>query len=66
MRRGSFPVNKKRFKEDPDREAVRTTREWIKEIRREGHISEIIEVVYDGDNNITGLVKELENAPLED
>jgi hypothetical protein len=51
MRRGSFPVNSKLFKEDPIKEAARVACEWIKQIRRESHIEEIIEVNYDEDKD---------------
>jgi hypothetical protein len=65
MRRGSFPVNSFEFEIDPDQEAARVAYEWIKQIRREGHIEEIIEVFYNGENDITELVKEIDGAPLE-
>jgi hypothetical protein len=65
LQRGSFPVNARRFKEDPHLEAARVTCAWIKQIRREAHIEEIIEVIYDDNNEITDLVLKIEKAPLE-
>lgn len=62
MRRGSFPVDPFEFKVDPNKEAARVAYEWVNQIRREGHISEIIEVVYDQDKDMTELVKELGEA----
>jgi FAD synthase len=65
MRRGSFSVNTFEFDIDSNQEAARVAYEWVKQIRREAHIEEIIEVVYDQDKDITELVRELEKAPLE-
>lgn len=63
----SFPVNSKRFKEDPHTEAARVTYEWLKEIKKEMSYSvEIDNVVYSGDNDITELVKQLDDDPLPD
>lgn len=65
MQRGSFPVHSFEFNINPDKEAARVANGWIKQIRRIGHIEEIIEVFYAEDKNITDLVKELEKAPLD-
>lgn len=59
MQRGSFPINPFEFKVEPDKEAARVAMEFLKMIRKEGHIEEIIEVVYNDDKDITELVKEL-------
>lgn len=64
MRRAEFKVNMKRFNEDPDQEAARVAMDFLKMIRKEGHIEGIIEVVYNDDKNITEIVKNMENAPL--
>jgi hypothetical protein len=64
MRGGSFPVNIRRFKDNPEREAARIAFEWMKEIRKEGHIEEILKVTYDEDHDITDLVIALEKAPI--
>jgi hypothetical protein len=60
LRAGSFPVNERLFREDPDKEAVRVTKQWIKEIRREHEIKGITKVIYDGEKDITELVKKHE------
>jgi predicted O-methyltransferase YrrM len=63
MQRASFAVNQKAFKVDPDRKAARIAYEWLKEIKREGHVQEIVKVIYNNDQDITELVKELEKSP---
>jgi hypothetical protein len=63
MQCGAFPLNPKKFKEDPDQEAARVAFNWLKEIKREMNVEEIVEVVYDGDQDITGSVKEFEQGP---
>lgn len=65
MRRGSFPVDPFEFEVDPHKEASRAAMEFLKMIRKEGHIEEIIEVVYNDDNDITEKLKELDKAPLD-
>ena len=65
LQRGSFPVNVKLFKENPDQEAANVTYTWLQQIRREAHVEEILEVVYDNDKDITELVKEMEKATLD-
>jgi hypothetical protein len=64
MRRGEFKVSMKQFKEDPDRVAANEAMKFLKMIRKEGHIEEIIEVVYNDDHDITALIKDLDNALL--
>jgi hypothetical protein len=66
MRRGSFPVDPFEFEVNPNQEAVRVAMEFLKMIRKEGHIEEILEVVYNGDKDITELVIKLDKAPLDD
>lgn len=65
MQRGSFPVNTKRFKENADQEAARVAFEWLKQIKREMHVNGIVEVVYDGEKNITELVKKLDKYMID-
>jgi hypothetical protein len=55
---GSFPVNERLFKENPDKVAARVASEWITEMKREVEVEDIIKVVYNDDKNITELVKE--------
>lgn len=57
MQRGSFPINQFEFEINPDKEAARVANEWIKQIRREVHINEILEVIYDDNKDITDLCK---------
>jgi hypothetical protein len=61
LRTAEFPVNTFEFEIDPDKEAARITCEWLKLIRREGHIDHIISVIYNSDKDITELVKELDS-----
>jgi hypothetical protein len=65
MQRASFPVNAFEFEINPDKEAARVANEWIKQIRREIHVEEILEVIYDDNKDITELVKALEKALLD-
>lgn len=66
LQRGEFSVNAQRFNMDPDREASRVAMEFLELIRRESHVSEIEKVIFNGDHDITELVKQLDNAPLPD
>jgi hypothetical protein len=66
MQRGDFEVNRKRYEKYPDYEAAFVAFEWLKEIRKEAHAEEIIEVIYNDDINITDLVKKLDNAQYQD
>jgi hypothetical protein len=65
MRRGSFSVDPFGFEVNPNQEAARVAIEFLKMIRKEGHIEEIIEVIYNGEHDITELVIEEDKAPLE-
>jgi ribosomal protein L25 (general stress protein Ctc) len=65
MQRGEFRVNAYPYKQNPHQEAARVAFAWLQRIRREAHVEEIIEVVYNDDNDITELVRALEKAPLE-
>src|SRR4051812_16958265 len=60
LRKGNFLVNTKKFKEDPDHTVAEVALKWIHDIRVEGHISKIIRVRYNGENDITELVEELD------
>jgi len=59
LRKGNFPVNSRRFNEDPDRAAAEVALNWIWEIRREHHVGKIIKVTYNKEHEITDLVMEL-------
>lgn len=65
MQRGSLPVNMTQFKKDTNKEAARVAFEWIKQIRREAYVSEIVEVIYNDNHDITELVRGLEKAPFD-
>lgn len=66
MQRGSFPVNIKRYEKFPDHEAAYVAHDWLKEIRKEAHVEEILEVIYNEDHDITDLVKKLDNTQYQD
>jgi hypothetical protein len=65
MRRGSFSMNPKRFREDPDHEVARVAFARLHQFNREEYIKEIIEIVYNDDKDGTDIVKTLEKAPLD-
>lgn len=56
LRRGNFPVDKRRIEDDPDHAAAEVAFKWIKQIRAEGYISKIIRVKYNS-IDITELVQ---------
>lgn len=59
MQAGSFTVRTAAYKQDPNKEAARVARDWIKQIKRGMmYPIEIIKVFYDGKNDITELCKE--------
>ena len=63
----SFPVNTYQFKRDPHKEAARVTFEWWKLIKKNMSYRVILEkVIYNGEHDITELVKQLDNAPIPD
>ncbi len=66
LSQGSFEVRNNQFKRDPQGEAALMAYKWIKQIRRESHLSEIIKVAYNEENDITGIVKQMDNAPIPD
>lgn len=66
MQRGDFPVNVKRYEKYPDHEAAYIAYDWLKEIRKQGHVKEIIEVIYNDDQDITSLVKKLDHGQYQD
>ena len=49
LRKGYFPVNKKKFKEEADKAAADAALTWINKIRVEENLSKIIRVKY---NNV--------------
>jgi hypothetical protein len=61
LRDADFPVDPFEYEIDPNKEAARITLQWLKQIRREGHIDHIISVIYNSDKDITELVKELDS-----
>jgi hypothetical protein len=66
MQRGSFPVNVKRYEKYPDHEAALVAYDWLKEIRKEASVTEILEIMYNDDRDIIELVKKLDNARFQD
>ncbi|MEN8702449.1 hypothetical protein [Bacillus infantis] len=63
---GSFAVDPFEFSIDPDREAARVAYLWIEKIRREVDITKIVQVTYNEANDITHLITEKFNQPLDD
>ncbi|AOH53365.1 hypothetical protein ABE28_003295 [Peribacillus muralis] len=60
LKSGSFPVSNSDFKKDPDWAAAIAAYEWIREIKMSFSISEdfrIDQVIYNGENDITELVR---------
>lgn len=67
MKQASFQVNEYKFKLEPDQEAARVAFEWWKQIKHEMSYRAILEsIIYNGDNDITKLVQQLDDAPLPD
>ncbi|MCQ6281989.1 hypothetical protein [Bacillus sp. EB600] len=63
----SFPVNTYQFKRDPHKEAARVTFEWWKLIKKNMSYRVILEeVIYNGEHDITELVKQLDDTPIQD
>ncbi|WP_026694070.1 hypothetical protein [Peribacillus kribbensis] len=61
LQKGTFPINNRRFKEDPDNEAAFIAQEWIKLLRKKSgyfYDSDIVRVKYNGENDITKLFVE--------
>ena len=65
-RAGSFPVDPFEFSIDPDREAARVAYRWVLKIRREMDVTKINTVTYNEANDITHLILEKDNQPLDD
>ncbi|MFJ7755667.1 hypothetical protein ACQKGI_19880 [Peribacillus muralis] len=62
LKSGSFPVRNSDFKKDPDWTAAIAAYEWIQRIKMNFAASEdfrIDQVIYNGDTDITGLVKKV-------
>ncbi|MGE6376625.1 hypothetical protein [Peribacillus muralis] len=62
LQTGSFPVMKSDFKKDPDWTAAIAAYEWIQQIKRSIAASDdfrIDQVIYNGENDITELVKKV-------
>lgn len=53
---GTFPLKRR----TPEQVAF----EWLLEIKREVYFDGLVEVIVDGDQDITELVREMEKAPL--
>lgn len=65
-RKGNFPINIYKFKQNGDRTAAEVALNWINKIRNEEHIGEILKVTYNKDHDITELVKDLDNKIYDD
>lgn len=67
MKQASFPVNSYKYKQNDNNEAARVAFNWWKVIKHEMSYRAILEkVTYNGDNDITELVKQIDDAPLPD
>jgi hypothetical protein len=62
----SFPVFTYQFKCDPNKEAARVTFEWWKLIVNMSYRVILEEVIYNGEHDITELVKQLDDTPIPD
>ncbi|MBM7691149.1 hypothetical protein JOC77_000554 [Peribacillus deserti] len=63
LQKGVFPVNSKKFHQNPDHAAAQTAYEWIQKIKKQtGYATdtEIVKVVYNENIEITQLVKKME------
>lgn len=56
-RKGYFPVDSRRFKENSDMAVAEVAYQWVREIRRTENISKIVEITYNGEHDITELVE---------
>jgi hypothetical protein len=65
LQRGEFKVNAYHYKQNPYQEASQVAFAWLQQIRREAHVEEIIEVVYNDEHDITESVKKLDEAPIQ-
>lgn len=61
LKKGNFPVNSIKFKQEPDRAAADVALKWINQIRRENNISKIIKVTYNKEHDITDIIKDLDS-----
>lgn len=64
MSAGSFLVNQRLFREDANKEAAKVAYQWIKQVKKEMDVDVIEKVIYNGDNDITELVRELQRSPI--
>lgn len=63
---GPFKVNTYSFLENPHQEAGQVAYAWIRKINKEtGYQAKILSVVYNEENDITEIVKEIEKAPTD-
>lgn len=60
--KGYFPVNSRRFNENSDMAVAEVAYKWVRDILRQEHISRLIEVTYNGEHDITELVKQKLNG----
>jgi len=65
-RKGYFPVNGRSFNENSDMAVTEVAYGWLREILREEHISKIVKITYNGEHDITALVKEKFNSWTDD
>ncbi|WP_243355863.1 hypothetical protein [Bacillus litorisediminis] len=62
---GHFRVNYRNFKEDPNKEAARIAYKWILKINFEhGYTAKILNVTWNEENDITELVRKIDEAPF--
>ncbi|RFU61214.1 hypothetical protein [Peribacillus glennii] len=64
--KGSFSVRVSDFKKNPDKSAALPAYAWLKKERYLTNEYEIQKVVYDGENDITELVKKIRIVPKDD
>ncbi|WP_428909455.1 hypothetical protein [Niallia sp. Krafla_26] len=64
--KGNFRVDDREFREVPDKAAAEVTLNWIKGIRRERGINNILKVTYNNEHDITDLVKDLDTRIHDD
>ena len=58
LQKGVFPVNYKVYRESPDQAAANSARVFVDTIKKMFPEMELLEVLYEDDKDITGLLKE--------
>ena len=64
-RKGYFQVNSRSFNENSDMTVAEVAYQWVRDILREENISQLVEVTYNKEHDITALVKHTVN-PWDD